>query len=537
MTKKTPEIKKNSNSGHTVKLKTAVAGYLCCVFLVVGLIVIALLKFYAFSTLEKSERHSLNRKNVQIIRSIQNELERLTAFTVDWSNWNETYWFMQDKDPVYIESNFSEDTLDNIETLGFLYLDLNFKEFFSYTYADRRKDYDQLIALIEQKKDLFLNALTSNEGQVLLFSPTLKRHYWSIIRPTLPGSSSPLNNGYLILTIEMNDQFYNKLSSLFGSDIVPTKKTLSNSYKCLESESEGQFCQRVILIDNSQALLEVAIDDSEKKAPIYLQARTERELNKQIKTVFTNTLAVLLTSGLIIILLNLFILNKMIIRPVSYLSLKFTAFAQKKSLHRRLKEFGPAEMRNLTSSANLMLGELEVLHRKVEHLSQTDELTGVYNRRYFHDMFKRDKAHAIRAKEYISVLLLDLDFFKQYNDIYGHVSGDKCLQTFARILKDNVKRNTDVIARYGGEEFIILLSDTPLPCVQSICKRIVKALAETAIPHTGSTVANHVTCSIGGIAVIPTLETTEENLILRADKLLYLAKEEGRNRYILSDRI
>ncbi len=537
MTKKVLKIEDKTYPARTVKLKTAVAGYLFLVFFVVGLLVVALLKFHAFSTLEKSERHSLQRKNIQIIRIVQNELERLTAFAVDWSRWNETYWFMQDKNPVYIESNFSEGTLDNIGTMGFLYLDLNFKKFYSFTYADRRNDYDQVISQIEQKKDLFLEALTSSQGQVLLFNPTLKRHYWSIIRPTLPGSSSPLHNGYLILTIEMNDQFYNKLSSLFGSDILPTKKNLSTAYECLESEGSGQFCQRVILVDDSQALLEVAIEDSENKEPISLQTKTDRELNQQIKAVFTNTLAVLLASGLLIILLNLFILNKLIIRPVSYLSLKFTAFAQKKSLHRRLQEFGPTEMRKLTSSANLMLSELEVLHRKVEHLSHTDELTGVYNRRYFHDMFKRDKAHAIRAKEYIAVLLLDLDFFKQYNDIYGHVSGDKCLQTFARILKDNVKRNTDVIARYGGEEFIILLSDTPLPCVQSICKRILKALEATSIPHTGSSIATHVTCSIGGIAVIPTLETTEENLILRADKLLYKAKEEGRNRYILSDRL
>ena len=532
-----PQTTVSNKTANYMKLKTVVALYLIGIFVVVGGLVIGLLKFYAFRTLEESERQSLHRKNLQIIRSIENEFERLTAFTVDWSNWNESYWFMQDKDPVYIESNFTEETLDNIDTLGFLYLDLNFKEFFSYTYATERETYEQVIAQVEKNKEIFLAALANRSGQVILFHPTLKKHYWSIIRPILPGSSSPLNNGYLVLTKEINDAFYTKLSNLFGSPIEPLLRDKSSGYECLEEINSEKFCQRVVLIDDANALLEVSIEDTEKKHPIYLQGTTDRQLNQQIKTVFTNTLGVLLASGLIIILLNLFILNKLIVRPTTYLSLKFTSFAKKRSLHRRLKAFGPAEIRNLTSSANLMLNEIETLHRQVENLSQTDELTGVYNRRYFHEMFKRDKSHAIRAKEYMAVLLLDLDFFKQYNDIYGHVSGDKCLQDFATILKDNVKRTNDVIARYGGEEFIILLSDTPLPCVQAICKRIIKKLEEAAIPHEGSAVAHHVTCSIGGIAVIPTLETTEENLVLRADGLLYQAKEAGRNRYILSDRL
>ncbi len=526
-----------NNEARIMKLKTAVALYLMCIFIFVGGTVAGFLKFYAFSTLEQSERKSLYHKNLQIIRSIENEFERLATFAVDWSDWNESYWFMQDKNAAYIKSNFSEKTLDNIDTLGFLYLDLNFKEFYSYTYADKHADYDQVIKQIVEKKDLFLSALETQAGQVILFHPLLEKHYWSVIRPVLPGTGSSLQNGYLVLTREINATFYAKLSNLFGGPIEPQKSTPSSAYKCLDTESSGQYCQRVVLLDAANALLQVSIEDTEKKHPIYLQAHTNRQLNQQIRVVFNNTLAVLLISGLLIILLNLIILNKLVVRPISYLSLKFTSFAQKRSLHRRLKIFGPEEMRTLTSSANLMLSEIETLHSQVINLSQTDELTGVYNRRYFHEMFARDKAHAIRNQEYIALLLIDLDYFKQYNDIYGHISGDKCLQTFTKILKDNVKRRSDIIARYGGEEFIILLSDTPLPGVQAICKRIIKKLEDEAIPHEGSAVAHHVTCSIGGIAVIPTQETTEENLILRADGLLYQAKNAGRNQYVLSDRI
>ncbi len=525
------------DTARKMKLKTAVFCYLICAFVVVGGLVVGLLKFYAFRTLNETERQTLHQKNIQIIRSIENEIDQLAAFARDWGIWNDSYQFMQDRNVDYIESNMGEGSLENLEALGLLYLDLDFKEFYSYTSELQRSEYNELIRLIEAKKDLFLKALASGSDRVLLFLPQLNIHYWSVVQPILPGDDSTDHNGYLILTKPIGLTFYHKLSILFGTDIVATENRTDQNYECLDSQSENIFCQRVLLLNESQALLEVAIADAENKKSIYLQTQTTRSLNQEIRTVFTSTLGILLASGLLIILLNLIILNKLIVRPTTYLSLKFTAFAKKRSLHRRLKAFGPAEIRNLTSSANLMLNEIETLHRQVENLSQTDELTGVYNRRYFHEMFKRDKSHAIRAKEYIAVLLLDLDFFKQYNDIYGHVSGDKCLQDFATILKDSVKRTNDVIARYGGEEFIILLSDTPLPCVQAICKRIIKKLEEAAIPHEGSAVAHHVTCSIGGIAVIPTLETTEENLILRADGLLYQAKEAGRNRYILSDRL
>ena len=537
MTEQAPRAQVPENTARAMNLKTAVFLHLLCIFLFVSLLVVSLLKFYAFRTLNEAERNTLVAKSIQIIHNIENEIDRQAAFARDWGVWDESYRFMQDRNMGYVNSNMGEASLENLSTMGILYLDLDFKEFYSFTSDELRNQYDQLIRLIETKKEIFQTALASGSDRILLYHPQLDKHYWSVIQPIKPGDKSSNHNGYLLLTTEINTQFYRKLSRLFGMDILPLPESNSDAYDCLHSATENKFCHRVLLVDDSRAFLEVSIADAERKKSIYLQTETIRHLNKQIKAVFANTLYILLASGLLIILLNLLILHKLVLRPTAYLSAKFTTFAKQRTLKRRLKAFGPAELRNLTSSANLMLSELETLHRKVETLSQTDELTGAYNRRYFHAMFKRDKAHAIRSKEYLALLLLDLDFFKQFNDIYGHVKGDQCLQTIADILKNNVKRNTDIIARYGGEEFIILLSNTPLPCVQVICKRIIKKLEEQAIPHKGSLVADHVTCSIGGIAVMPTLETTEENLILRADQLLYQAKEAGRNQYILSDRL
>ncbi len=537
MAEQAEKVTAQTGAAAGLKLKTTVFLYLFTVFLIVGLLVIALLKFYAFKTLSKTERLTLHEKNIQIIRSIQNELDQLRAFAADWGEWSDSYQFLKDKNADYIASNMGEGSLENLATLGILYLDLDFREFYSYTTDDRRRRYDQVIAQIEEKKELFLAALHNGSDRVLLYHPGLKTHFWSVIQPIIPGDGTTVPDGYLVLTKEINDRFYEKISRLFGTRIIPFENGRRDTYECLDGESENQFCQRVFLVDDAKAVLEVAIEDAEQQKSIYLQSEASRDLNQQIKVVFNNTLWVLLASGLLIILLNLIVINRLIVRPATYLSHKFSAFARKRTLHRRLREFGPQELRTLTRSANLMLEELEGLHTQLESLSRTDELTGVYNRRYFHEMFTRDKAHAIRAGEYLALLLLDIDFFKQYNDMYGHVAGDQCLKSIADILRSNVKRNNDVIARYGGEEFIILLSDTPLPCVQSICKRISRSLAEAAIPHAGSTIASHVTCSIGGIAVIPTLETTEENLILRADQLLYRAKAEGRNRAILSDRL
>lgn len=173
---------------------------------------------------------------------------------------------------------------------------------------------------------------------------------------------------------------------------------------------------------------------------------------------------------------------------------------------------------------------------KLEALSTTDELTGLNNRRKFQEFIAFEWVRAARSGNHISVIILDVDYFKQYNDTYGHNGGDECLQKVAKGLSSTVKRSTDLLARYGGEEFIVVLPDTPPEGVPVLAERLRAAVEGLHIEHKGSLVSPYVTVSMGGASIIPTEGKTDTDLVKLADRALYVAKESGRNQlHLLTD--
>lgn len=128
------------------------------------------------------------------------------------------------------------------------------------------------------------------------------------------------------------------------------------------------------------------------------------------------------------------------------------------------------------------------------------------------------------------MILCDVDFFKQYNDGYGHLMGDECLQRVAQELKRSVNRPADLVARYGGEEFAVLLPNTPIEGVITVAEKIQAQIWQAQIQHSRSKVSQFLTLSIGAVSIVPNSETTIVSLIKQADEALYLAKQQGRDR-------
>ncbi len=166
----------------------------------------------------------------------------------------------------------------------------------------------------------------------------------------------------------------------------------------------------------------------------------------------------------------------------------------------------------------------------LEKLARVDGLTGLSNRRYFDAVFASRCLNADARHEPLSILFVDVDFFKKYNDLYGHRAGDECLRRVADILKECGHRSHDLVARYGGEEFVVLLPDTPPSGAKIIAERARAAVEAAAIPHAGSAAATVVTISVGVAAMTPGFPVTMEALLEQADAALYKAKETGRNR-------
>ena len=173
--------------------------------------------------------------------------------------------------------------------------------------------------------------------------------------------------------------------------------------------------------------------------------------------------------------------------------------------------------------------EVLELHKRLEMLSMTDGLTGIANRRMFDERFEAEWNDARRSRKPISLVALDIDFFKQFNDGYGHVKGDECLQQIARALKSIARRPRDLAARFGGEEFIVLLPDTSADAAMEIARACAPAIRDLHIPHAGSSVGDEVTASLGVGTTQVKPDAQAIAFLESVDHALYAAKAAGRN--------
>jgi diguanylate cyclase (GGDEF)-like protein/PAS domain S-box-containing protein len=180
--------------------------------------------------------------------------------------------------------------------------------------------------------------------------------------------------------------------------------------------------------------------------------------------------------------------------------------------------------------------ELQRAFEDAKHLASTDPLTGVANRRHFDLVLEREWLRAAREQTKLSLLLMDVDCFKSYNDIYGHVTGDACLRSITCAVQRVLKRPADLLARYGGEELVVVLPNTDSHGALQIAEHIRRSVEDLQIPHTGNT-GNKVTMSIGCATFMPLPGSGSAALMLAADRALYQAKGFGRNNVQLADHL
>lgn len=208
-----------------------------------------------------------------------------------------------------------------------------------------------------------------------------------------------------------------------------------------------------------------------------------------------------------------------LVKPVSFvvLNAKIRAMHRIETMRRKLRDLST---------------QLITANNELELISRQDALTRIANRRYFDTYLLQELKRAARQKSDLSLILIDIDYFKRYNDRYGHQAGDDCLRLFASNLAAVCRRPADLAARYGGEEFVMVLPDTPLAGAVALAEALRQALAQLALPHADSDVSPLVTMSQGLVSVIPDELATPEQLIECADRALYEAKRTGRDRQV-----
>lgn len=172
--------------------------------------------------------------------------------------------------------------------------------------------------------------------------------------------------------------------------------------------------------------------------------------------------------------------------------------------------------------------ELEQANQRLQALSMQDGLTGIRNRRYFNDRLEQEWQRGLREGESVALLLIDIDYFKAFNDRFGHLAGDECLQVVAEVIEQSLTRPSDSVSRYGGEEFAVVLPHTDAQGAYHVAETVRRAVAANSVAVAAEVL--NVTVSIGVAALVPALDMTPQQLLAQADQCLYEAKSGGRNR-------
>lgn len=204
-------------------------------------------------------------------------------------------------------------------------------------------------------------------------------------------------------------------------------------------------------------------------------------------------------------------------------------------LQKELAERQQAEAQLRESNQQLEISNQELANatQMLEKLVNIDGLTQIANRRCFNHRLEQEWQRLYREQNFLSLLLFDIDYFKRYNDFYGHPKGDDCLMKLSLVVQNAVYRPTDLVARYGGEEFAVILPNTDQEGAIAVSTGIHLAIKNLGIIHEASEVSNFVTISLGIASLIPSLEVQSATLIAQADRALYVAKQRGRNQSVI----
>lgn len=218
-----------------------------------------------------------------------------------------------------------------------------------------------------------------------------------------------------------------------------------------------------------------------------------------------------------------------ITKPISRIELKArvrSALRLRQAIKKRIAR--EKELKELTI-------ELKKANNKLDKLASIDGLTGLPNRRLFDETLETEAARMARDDKNLGILMIDIDNFKNYNDLYGHQAGDDCLKEVASTISETVYRPGDLAARYGGEEFVVILPDTNEKGIYEVAERIRQAIEDLDIEHNDSLVADHVTVSVGGAVSKVKNKDDGERVVKLADEALYQAKENGRNQTVIAN--
>ena len=466
---------------------------------------------------------------------------QIEVFSTDYSNWDDTVDFIQSRDMSYIESNFPEKQLISSGLNGALYLD-NLKNIIFSRAEESRTGKLINDPFIKEENRILLDKVFITDEQVNAEGSSLSNTGLLIVddKPLIFSITSITNS-------EAEPPSYGNLLvwKYLDKDISDyLKDTTQLDFKCRNlTEEEINNIEDLRKNDykrDKNNKISLIINDFFNN-PV-LQLEIQQKGHNFDNSVFSKNLIVGIITSLLAILYVFYFINSNFLKTTKIFLRHFKKVEETSDYSLKLELERNDELSVLADSINMLMQKtnqrkqlLINTNRELEFLSNTDGLTQIPNRRHL-DLYLREKwEEALKEGFPVSLFICDVDFFKLFNDNYGHSSGDIVLKEVALSLKNNLHSSTDYVARYGGEEFAVILFNTDAENSCHVAENLINSIENLKIPHSLSKCSSYVTISIGIATIIPGSTDTINSFIESADKSLYKAKSSGRNRYMHSN--
>lgn len=505
-------------------------------------IVLSTITLNSFGRLEKQK---ICTEIYRVWDVINEELERLYLIAEDWGEWDVTYNFMVERNPDTIPMDLTNTTFSNLGLNLMLFLTNNYEIIAGKAYdLEKGKQVkipvglqpylvsDSLLLNHQDIDSYHRGFLLLPEGLLMIASnPILTTESNGPIRGTLLVGSY-LNSRKIS---ELNKRLRISTNIYTFQDKENQKRLLEFNKKFNKSKHElPKACQDwpklVEILDNQTIAGYMLIKDLKEKPIAILKIREEREIFREAQKTLKNFIISLIGLGIFFTILMVVIIEKTVIDKIIKIISKIQKITDNHQLYRRLKVEGNDEITQLSKTLNSMLEKLEIYTNKLSEQVFIDGLTKIANRRKFDEYLQEQWQHCLEQHQPLSLILCDLDFFKSYNDTYGHLAGDECLTKIAQMLNQSVVSLEAIVARYGGEEFGVILPQTNSQMAMEIAENIKHNLKNMKMVHLSSLISDYLTLSIGVATMIPDQELSPQDLVNGADQALYQSKNLGRDR-------
>lgn len=526
-------------------------------------------RFIVFPKFEELERRQVGNDLQRSVQAFQGEVEHLESLSHDWSSWDDTYNFVSHPTDEYIGSNLTVSTFKGV-AINLLYIcDLRGRVIWGriYDLETGSPIHDSYFPpdILPLDHPLFkLDFKRTNVSEVALYGAVVTEHGPMLVasRPILKTDNIGPVRGFLIMGKYLSKDLVSRLSRQTRVDFTianvpaPAEDILKRTPYALESGLPYAIKY------TNRARLDVLAEypDITGKPAFLIRSTMERDIIRRGYAAMRYALVTLVIGGLALAVLILTIMERTVIHPIVRLTRHVLSIKETSNFSLRLSARRRDEIGTLAREFDHMLEKIEEMNTIMEHindqliedinkrqhiedklseankqlqkLATIDGLTQISNRRRFDEYLQLEWKRGMRDGDPVSLIIIDVDFFKLYNDTYGHQAGDDCLKAVAGAISTHAKRIPDLAARYGGEEFAFVLPATDIRGAMKLAEVIRAHVRGLAIPHEKSIVDRYVTISAGVACMVPSREASFEALIKLADDALYDAKAKGRNRCV-----